>query len=157
MTQATSSKGLGWLIGAGVLVGFCAASLWIWIPRAAVVPSASTTPTVDLAARVQAMDEKLAGFIEVTSERPLFHATRRPEPTATPEAPPAPPPEPTLALVGILGEGDARIALVRTSTSPQLYRLETNATLGPWEVLEITDRSVRVLKDGNEQTLRIGE
>ena len=159
MKRAGISTPSGTLIGALVLAVFCGASVWIWIPRAATAPEGvAAAPALDLAARLQMMDETLAGYIAVTSERPLFHATRRPEPAAAPALAPPPPPEPTLSLVGILSDGDARLALVRTSTSPALYRLEAGARLDRWQILEISATGIRVRKeDGAEQVLRIGQ
>ena len=151
-------RGIGKLTGLAVLGVFGAAALWVWVPQAAAPTSVTTAPAVDLAARVQMMDERLSGFIAVTTERPLFDATRRPPTAEAPEAPATPQAEPTLTLVGVLGDGNARLALVRTSTSPQLYRLETGARLDRWEVLEIGPSSIRVRKDDNaEEILRIGQ
>lgn len=158
MKGPKKSPALDRLIGMAVLGVFCLASLWLWLPSRAVAPNNAAAPAVDLAARVQAMDDTLADLIAVTTERPLMHATRRPVPEEAPAAPPPAAPEPTLTLLGVLSDGDARLALVRTSTSPELYRLEANTRFGPWEIIEILDNAIRVRKDnGPEQVLRIGQ
>ncbi len=143
--------------GAGPLAfaGFAFVSLWIWLPAGdAALPQAEGEGR-DLATRLAAQEETLAALIPITGERPLFDATRRP--LAAPEAP-APPPEAVLVLVGILGDGDQRIALVRQSTSADLYQLEPGGQLGPWQVLSVDIGAITVSKDGGpEYTLRLGE
>jgi len=128
---------------------FLALSAWVWLPSSVpFTPSNSATPS-DVTTRLSANQDRLAELIDITNNRPLFDATRQPQ--ATPEQPPpAAPPEPVLSLVGILGLDDDRVALVRVSTSAQLYRLSEGTSLGPWQVLEITDRAISVSKNGGE-------
>ena len=60
-------------------------------------------------------------------------------------------------LVGVLADADARMALVRVSTAPDLYRVAAGTRLGPWEILEIGADAVRVSKEGGAPyALRIG-
>ena len=134
-------------IGLVVLGVFCVLAVWVWVPAAPAVVATPPTVVDDVNATLQAGQEEMAGFIVVTGERPLFHATRRPQ--AAPEQPPAPvAPEPVMTLVGILGVDDEKVALVRVSTSAQLYRLSEGAQLGPWQVMSISSASIEVSKDG---------
>lgn len=97
----------------------------------------------------------LEGLIAVTGDRPLFQADRRP--VAAPEAP-APAAEAVLILVGILVDGEERLALVRRSTSEQLFQIEAGGRLGPWQIVSVDAASVSVRKDdGSTFSLRIGE
>ncbi|PJI84916.1 hypothetical protein BC777_2909 [Yoonia maricola] len=136
-------------IGIVVFATFCVLALWIWIPQTPTSTAPASGPGRDVMGRLAASQERLADLIAVTSERPLFDATRRP--VAAPEAAaPAAPPEPVLTLVGILGIEDEKVALVRISTSAQLYRLNKGDTLGAWRILDITANSVTVSKDGGD-------
>jgi len=135
------------IIGVIMLGVFAALSIWVWLPSAAPpVPMMASTES-NLTDRLEANQNRLADLIDVTTNRPLFDATRQAQ--SAPEQPaPAPPPEPVLSLVGILGVDEERVALVRVSTSAQLYRLTEGATLGPWQVIEISTNGISVSKDG---------
>lgn len=135
------------MFGLIVLAAFAALAAWIWLPQAPVTAVPSTGPTRDVTARLTASQDRLADLIEVTTERPLFDATRRPV-AAPEEAAPVAPPEPVLTLVGILGIEDEKVALVRISTSAQLYQLNKGDRLGAWDVLDITANSLTVSKNG---------
>lgn len=145
------------LAGLIVLGLFCALAVWIWVPKTEVQRTTQMQTTNDLNARLATSREKLAELIPVTSERPLFHSTRRPE--AAPEAPAAPiVVEPTLTLVGILGVEGSKVALIRISTGPQLYRIEAGGRINAWDVISIGNDSVEVTKDGQTvEVLAIGE
>jgi hypothetical protein len=141
-------------LGGPVIFGtFCLASLWIWLP-----PGSDEAPTPevgaqDLTTRLAEHRANIAGLIPVTGDRPLFQADRRP--VAAPEAP-SPPPEADLLLVGILGDGEERIALVRRSTSPDLFQIKSGGRLGKWEILTVDLSSITVLEDdGTTFTLRL--
>ena len=147
----------GTVIGTAVLVGFCGLALWGWLPKGDAQVQEIRTPNNDLTARLESSQETLANLIEVTGERPLFHSTRTPP--AAPEAPVAPvAPEATLTLVGILGSEGEKVALLRISTSPQIFRLEEDARLGDWQIVAIGDATIDVRKeDGTTDRLSIGE
>jgi hypothetical protein len=144
-------------IGLAVLVGFCALALWGWMPKGDTQEQAVRTPTSDLTARLETSQDTMANLIEVTTDRPLFHSTRTPP--IAPEAPVAPvAPEATLTLVGILGADGEKVALLRISTSPQIYRLQDGARLGDWEIVKIGDATIDVRKDdGTTDRLVIGQ
>ena len=153
----TIKKGPGRLAGLVVLGAFCALAAWIWVPVSDTQRAAPAQPTNDLNARLVTSREKLAELIPVTGERPLFHSTRRPE--AAPEAPAAPVVvAPTLSLVGILGVEGSKVALIRISTGPQLYRIEAGGRINAWDVVSIGNDKVEVTKDGQTiEVLEIGE
>ncbi|MEJ8561261.1 hypothetical protein QTO30_08520 [Yoonia sp. GPGPB17] len=142
------SKSQDRILGLAVAAVFCALIIWIWLPQTPAATPAASSPARDVTARLAASQERLADLIAVTSERPLFDATRRP--VAAPEvAAPVAAPEPVLTLVGILGIEDEKVALVRISTSAQLYQLNEGDTLGAWDVLDIAAYSITVRKDGD--------
>lgn len=146
MTRAGSSRAAGNLAGLLLFAGFCAVAVWIWQATPQVVPAAPGAPTAGLTIGVDDHAQRIAALIPITAERPLFHASRRPPQAPEPAAPP-PPPEETIALVGILGDEAGRIALVRISSSTELFRVEAGGQLGPWEILAIGDKFVQVSKD----------
>ncbi|NJS37748.1 MAG: hypothetical protein HC783_00665 [Rhodobacteraceae bacterium] len=132
---------------------FCLASFWIWLPPASNSAPANEDGPQDLVTRMAAYEAEIAALIPVTGDRPLFQADRRP--IAAPEAP-APPPEAVLVLVGILGDGDERIALVRRSTSEDLFQIEAGGQLGQWTILSVDISSISVSEaDGSTFTLRL--
>jgi hypothetical protein len=141
------------LAGPAILAVFCLASLWIWVPPMGGDAQVPETGPQDLTARLAEHRAEIAALIPVTGERPLFQADRRP--VAAPEAP-APAPEATLLLVGILADGEARMALVRRSTSPELFRIEAGGRLGPWQILSVDITSITVGEaDGSTFTLQL--
>ena len=95
--------------------------------------------------------ESVSGYASDVTDRPLFHRTRRP--VAAPEAPIVAPV--TLNLVGILSDGNDRIALVRLSNSPTLYRLKAGDVLQDWTVRSIAEGEIVVKKRG-EPAITIG-
>lgn len=141
------------LIGPVVFAVFCLASLWIWLPSGGNDAPVADDGAQDLAARLAESQAEIAALIPITGDRPLFQADRRP--VAAPEAP-APAPEATLVLVGILGDGDERIALVRRSTSEALFQIEAGGRLGQWQILSVDISSITVGEDdGSSFTLRL--
>ena len=158
MTGAKQKTERSALPGMVVFAAFCTLAIWIWVPPIAPQAARPAGPHADmLGVRVAEGVEAVAALIPVTTERPLFHATRRPVP---PDAPPPAPvaPAQTLSLVGILAEEANRIALVRISGSTELYRVDAGGQLGPWKILLIGENFVQVSKDdGDPFVLSIGE
>lgn len=83
--------------------------------------------------------------LSATRERPLFAPSRRPPPPPPPapvvrqvEAPPAPPP--TLALLGIVTDGEGARAMVRTQASDKVIRARLGDQIGGWRVTQIEAR-----------------
>jgi len=132
---------------------FCLAAVWIWVPRSNQTQALQTTGEMDVNVRLREHRATLAELISVTGDRPLFQMDRRP--LAAPEAP-EPPAEAVLVLVGILVDGTERLALVRRSTSPELFQIEVGGRLGPWQILEVDEGSISVRKDdGSTFSLRL--
>jgi hypothetical protein len=133
---------------------FCLGAVAIWLPGGGDPVPQAGGGAQDLNARLAEGRERIAALIPAIAERPLFQADRRP--LAAPEAP-APPPEAVLLLVGILGDGDERIALLRLSTGEDLYQVEPGGRLGRWQVLSIEGETVLVQPDGEDPVpLRLG-
>lgn len=159
LTQTLRGAGAALIARRGTLFGpvgfavFCLASLWIWLPPASTNAPAPEDGPQDLSTRLASHRAEIAALIPITGDRPLFQADRRP--LAAPEAP-APPPEAVLVLVGILGDGDERIALVRRSTSEDLFQIEAGGQLGQWQILSVDISSITVSEaDGSTFTLRL--
>lgn len=139
----------------GLIIGaFALAAALIWIPRDSGPTQISISQSQDIHALQDAAAERLAELIEVTGQRPVFHASRKP--VAAPEAPKAP--EPELLLLGIISEDDTRVlAFVKISNGASLYKVGEGEIIGKWRVLEIGNRAITVSKDGNAPyTLSIG-
>lgn len=150
---ATSAAGRDWIVGGLVLAVFLFAALWIWVPTASEDAPVLEVQPKDLAARLAEHQAEIAALIPVTVERPLFQADRRP--VAAAEAPP-PPADAVLMLVGILVDGEDRMALVRRSTSEELFPVEAGSRLGKWEIISVDINSITVSEnDGTPVTLRL--
>ena len=128
-----------------------AAATAIWLPReetplpaSAAAETAAAPPRPDLGA----MAETLAA-------RPIFDVSRRPPAAPETEAPAAEaaPRETRLSLVGILEDGAARIALVRSSASAELHRLGVGDALADWTVVNVDRRYIAVARDGGAPEL----
>ncbi|MEM6407158.1 MAG: hypothetical protein AAF700_01940 [Pseudomonadota bacterium] len=142
------------ILPAVILLGFLGASAALWIPREGATRTTNGPAIQQLDARLEAGDAKLASLMEVTHDRPVFHASRKP--VAAPEAPKAP--EPVLQLLGVISEdnGDT-LAFVKISTSGGLYRLAEGESVERWKILEIGTKKITVSKDGEAPyTLEIG-
>ena len=137
-----------------MLGGFELAAAALWLPRGSTTSVASAPALKELDARLSSGSARLSDLIEVTNERPVFHASRRP--VAAPEAPKAP--EPVLSLLGIIAEDNSdTLAFVKVSSTGTLYRIGAGETVGRWRVLEIGTEEITVSKDGADPyTLRIG-
>lgn len=100
-----------------------------------------------------------------TATRPIFFADRRlpekpkPKPVTVaaakePPPPPAPPPEP-LQLVGIMGVGAGRQALVRTTADPEGTWLVVGDEYRGWQLVQITADNAIVEARGQRAELRL--
>ncbi len=145
--QSAVSVGRAAIRHAGPLVFlvFCTVAAAVWMQGAAAPPATGSGTARSLEARLAEGRERLAALVPVTAERPLFQPGRRPE--AAPEAPPPAPP-PALMLVGIIGDGDQRLALVRMSDSEELFRLDPGGRIARWEILSIGEATIAVSEDG---------
>jgi hypothetical protein len=144
---------IGRIVGQLIFAVFCLAAVLIWFPSQSSQVTVPAGGSQDLAARLAEHQAEIAALIPVTGDRPLFQADRRP--LAAPEAP-APAPEAVLVLVGILGDGEERIALVRRSTSENLFQIEAGGRLGKWQVVTVGISSITVTEDGGSTfTLRL--
>lgn len=137
-----------------IIGAFVLAAAALWLPRGGTATVAAAPELKELDARLSSGSERLANLIEVTNERPVFHASRRP--VAAPEAPKAP--EAMLSLLGIIAEDNGEtLAFVKVSTTGALYRIGKGETVGRWRILEIGTESISVSKDGQAPyTLSIG-
>ena len=136
------------ILGVSVL-----AAAALWLPRGAADTKAAAPALQSLDTRLAEGNARLSSLIEVTNDRPVFHATRRP--VAAPEAQKAL--EPVLSLLGIIAEDNGEtLAFVKVSNGA-LYRIGRGESVGRWRVLEIGTETISVSKDGGAPyTLRIG-
>ncbi|KIT15872.1 hypothetical protein [Jannaschia aquimarina] len=137
-------KTISALVPKAIVVGFGLTAAAIWLPKSGPAPVDLDGPVTDLSYDVRQAETRLAELARHAAERPLFQASRRPEQASTPAPPP---PAPTLILVGVLSDADSRMALVRLSNAPTLYRLAAGTTFGPWSILSIGPDTIRVSKD----------
>ncbi|MEM7719354.1 MAG: hypothetical protein AAF222_09115 [Pseudomonadota bacterium] len=128
-----------------LIVGtFALAAAAVWLPRGGATTVSAAPALKELDARLSSGSERLANLIEVTNERPVFHASRRP--IAAPEAPKVA--EATLALLGIIAEENGEtLAFVKVSNG-SLYRIGKGETVGRWRILDIGTETISVSKDG---------
>ena len=139
----------GNLAGLVIFAAFCALAVWIWVPAPDVDARDPSPAPQGVEATIAQRAEPLADLIDVTGARPLFHASRRPPAVEVAVATPAPQaPEPSLTLVGVIVSDGTKVALVRISTSPELYRVDVGAQLAAWKVVGIGDDFIQVSKSG---------
>src|SRR5262249_50371559 len=90
-----------------------------------------------------------------TREHPLFSPTRRPPPPPVvhnAEPPPPPPPPPTVALFGVVMDGDEARAIVRTGAAANVMRVRVGDDIGGWKVAEIDGRRLVLVLDDRVAT-----
>ena len=95
--------------------------------------------------------------LSATRERPLFSPTRRPPPppppvVAPPEPPTPPPPPPSVALFGIVMDGDEAHAIVRAGPADKIMRVAVGDDIGGWKVAQIEERRLVLSLDGRIAT-----
>jgi general secretion pathway protein N len=84
--------------------------------------------------------------LSATRERPLFAPSRRPPlppppPLAAPAAaPPLPLPAPNLAVVGIVGDQQGAMAIVRAGAADHVVRVRPGDEIAGWKVARIAER-----------------
>jgi hypothetical protein len=88
------------------------------------------------------------------NERPIFSPTRKPV-TPTPKAGEAPASPPDATLIGVIIDGQNRLALVRTSASPLEVSVTVGASLGPWTVTTIEPDHIALRAGTNETEIRL--
>lgn len=141
-------------VPAAILAVFALAATALWLPREGATTTLRGPALQQLDARLQAGDDMLASLMEITHDRPVFHASRKP--VAAPEEVKAP--EPVLQLLGIISEDNGEtLAFVKVSTSGALYRLAKGESVDRWEIVDIGTEEISVSKDGKRPyTLEIG-
>ena len=128
---------------------------WLSIPidpgeLAAVEPPAESTPLPEF--QLKPLSEMI-----VVQERPLFNPTRRPfvEQPAEVKKPPPPqaPPKLNATLLGIVINGDRRMALLRDGNSQKRLMLHQGETLqGQWVLTDITPKQAMFTYRRDDQT-----
>lgn len=87
---------------------------------------------------------------EAINDRPLFLPSRKPiaAPATSPGAAPAgPPPLPNMAVVGVIGDAQNSIAMVKLAGSPFAQAMGVGASLGGWQIASIAADKI-VLRSG---------
>lgn len=149
-----------WLAGLGLLAGALA-----YVPSPLSILEAFEAPPVPEVRPVPALALKPMPALETYAElwaRPLFNPDRVPDPEAAPEAPASAggAAGPRLAdmsqfrLVGIAGDSETRLALVRREDG-SIITVKTGDSLGGWTVERIDARGVSISGGGRKQILTI--
>lgn len=87
----------------------------------------------------------------VINDRPVFSPTRKPIAPAPVGPAAAPPPPPTASLIGVILDGQSRLALVKTPSSPLETSVGVGGNVGGWQVTQILpDRIVLQLGTAEE-------
>ncbi len=71
------------------------------------------------------------------NERPIFSQARKPIAPAPTGPAAAPPPPPTASLVGVILDGDNKLALVKTPASPLEASVKLGESVGGWQLVRI--------------------
>jgi hypothetical protein len=95
--------------------------------------------------------------LSATRERPLFSPTRRPPPppptvVSAPDPPPPPPPPPTVALFGVVVDGDEVHAIVRTGPAAPVKHVRIGDDIDGWKVAQIEERRLVLVLDDRVAT-----
>lgn len=138
-----------------------------WLPVAtALVAAILGARAEDMTSQRNPISAIPLSALSATRDRPLFVSTRRPPPVALAAAPAltAPPPieanpseseRPPFALVGTIVGRDARLALLRNSSTHLVTRLrEGNAEMG-WLARTVNNLSIVMEKGENVKTLAL--
>lgn len=94
------------------------------------------------------------------AERPLFSSTRRPPAVAAvAQGAAADGPPPPLALIGVLGGAQSRVALARTvdGGADETLRLRAGDVVEGWTVAEIAARAITLERGGERLSVALGD
>lgn len=159
-STGTYGRVMAWLGGLGIVAGLLA-----YVPSPLSLLSAFEKPPVPEVKPVPALALKampaLDGYAELWT-RPLFNPDRVPDPEAAPNVPASTGAGdgPRLAdpgqfrLVGIAGDSETRLALVRQPDG-SIRTLKIGDSLGGWTVERIDERGVSISGGGRKQILTI--
>jgi general secretion pathway protein N len=159
-STGTFGRVMAWLAGLGLLAGALA-----YVPSPLGLLHAFEVPPVPEVRPVPALTLRSLPAIETYEAlwaRPLFNPDRVPDPQAAPNVPTATGPAtgPRLAdpgqfrLVGIAGDSETRLALVRKEDG-SIITLKIGDSLGGWSVERIDERGVSIRGGGRKQILAI--
>ncbi|MEL6765537.1 MAG: hypothetical protein AAFP17_00030 [Pseudomonadota bacterium] len=126
-------------------------------------PSPDDVPTmmyahVDSAGERGDWTEELRATAEAFKARPIFHASRKPwqPPEQAPAPAPAPVATPAPRLMGIVGAGDAFLALMIETEGKPARRVREGSRLGPWQILAVGPGHVDIASErGERMTLKL--
>jgi hypothetical protein len=127
------------------LVGFAAVLAALFVYQAVAAPPHHDLPKLYGAPgqetpRLETYDIPPVNNFAQVDDRPLFSPLRKPIEVA-PELPPPPPP-PQVSLIGIIAQGQRRIALLRDPKAPLALRVDVGSKIEGWEVVEIAEDRV---------------
>jgi hypothetical protein len=104
------------------------------------------------AAEVRPVAPRPAAYAAI-AERPLFAPSRRAPAQAEADASPLPPP--AVALIGVVGRGEERLAMMRAEDGATL-RLSPGQSVGGWVVARIDPRRVTLRRGEAEHVALLG-
>jgi|SRR6185312_3596282 len=141
------------------LAGFCGLLALVLAWQFAAPPLPYATPTVNwhpagLDAMLASMPSPKADIFARINQRPIFSPTRKPV-TPAPKASETPLSPPNANLIGVIIDGQSRLALVRTSSSPLEVSLSLGDALGPWTVTAIEPDHIALKAGANETEIRL--
>jgi len=152
MTRLLSPVQLG-------LMGFCAL-LSLMLAWQLITPALPTDiPTLSwhapsLDAALSPVPSPPADTFARVNDRPIFSPTRKPV-TPTPKVGQAPLTPPDASLIGIIIDGQTRLALVRTASSPLEVSVTVGASLGQWTVTAIEPDHISLKAGATETDIRL--
>ncbi|SDZ89304.1 hypothetical protein [Rubrimonas cliftonensis] len=150
-----------------MLVWGAAAFAAAGLARVAAAPPVERAPArVSLSAPLEVEAPRRPGpdAFAAIAERPLFSPSRRPPAVvasagAAPDGPPPP-----LALIGVVGGGQTRVALARTSgaqisggRADETLRLRPGDVVDGWTVAEIAERAITLERGGERRSVALGD
>jgi len=93
-----------------------------------------------------------SGEFAAINAHPIFSPTRKSVEPAPVGAAAAPPPPPSVALIGVILDGQTRLALVKTPASPLETGVSLGASIGGWQLTQIfPDRIVLHLGTSDDE------
>jgi hypothetical protein len=136
----------------------CMSVAWVLLVSlpAFAVDGAPQAPVESSAAPASPLAGEPLDRLSATRERPLFSPTRRPPPPPPPVVinaePPPPPPPPTVALFGVVMDGDEARAIIRTGPAAGVIRVRVGDDIGGWKVAQIDGRRLVLVLDDRTAT-----